>query len=85
MSTRKEKELERLQRLIDETLKQRMRCVALMEQDIRLIGTGMFSRHMGCRIEYLYRIFENRSISFKQLKKYWDEAEFFVEKMRLKE
>lgn len=85
MSDRKDKELQRLERLMEETAKQRMRCVALLQQDVRLLGVATFARHMGCRVEYLYRIYDGRSISFKQLKRFWDEAESLAEKLRLKE
>ena len=61
------KDMLRLKRLHEEYEKQKVRIIALLEVDCKLIGTTIVAEHLGFSLNYFYKVFKGYSISHEAL------------------
>lgn len=83
MDESREKEMVRLERLIEESAKQKKRCLKLFEDDVKKMGAVHFSKQVGCTHVYIYSIFKGEPVSPKKLRELWEKAYYFVSTFKL--
>jgi hypothetical protein len=77
------KELSRLIKLEEEAAKQKIRCLDLLERDVKLIGVKQFARHCNCTQSYIFLVFSQKKISNNKIRELWEKAYDLIQMFKL--
>lgn len=68
-------DIEKFKVLHDEYMRQRERMIKLLEYDCKRIGVKLVARELKVDFSYLYRVFEDKKISYEKILELFLEVE----------